>query len=172
MKRTQVFKVHSAHHGLSLLEVLLALAILGGALVTIGELHSLGRRAGVQARDLTTAQILCESKLAEIVAGITPTESVLQQPLGDETLEDSSWLYSIESQEASQPGLLAVQVTVEQDPKQIGRPVRFSLVRWVVDPNRETAESNGESNGESGTGGSSSGSSPSSSSSSSSGAAR
>ena len=56
--------------GLTLLEVLLALAILGGALAVIGELSRIAARNAEQARDLSTAQRLCENKMAEIAAEI------------------------------------------------------------------------------------------------------
>jgi prepilin-type N-terminal cleavage/methylation domain-containing protein len=57
--------------GLSLLEVILAIAILGGCIAVIGELVRLGARQAEEARELTTAQLLCESKLEEIAAGVS-----------------------------------------------------------------------------------------------------
>ena len=51
--------------GLSLLEVMLAIAILGGSIAVIGELIRVGTISAAKTRDLTTAQILCESTLAE-----------------------------------------------------------------------------------------------------------
>ena len=67
---------HATRTGLSLLEVMLALAILGGALAAIGELMRIGARNAEKARDLTTAQMICESTMAEIQLGFIAMQSV------------------------------------------------------------------------------------------------
>jgi general secretion pathway protein I len=81
----------------SLIEVILALAILCGALATLGELSRLGMREAEKARDLTQAQLLCESKLSEITAGVTPLEAQEDAPFEstDEEDSESEWVYSI-----------------------------------------------------------------------------
>ena len=60
--------------GFSLLEVILALAILVAALAVLGELVRSGVRNAQMARDLSRAQVLCESKLGEVFAGAIPAE--------------------------------------------------------------------------------------------------
>ena len=116
--------------GISLLEVILAIAILGGSLAVLGELIRIGTLGAASARDLSTAQILCETKLAEVSAGIVMPDPIDSAP-ADETGE---WLYSVASEQIDQQGLLAVTVTVHQSPDVIARPVSFTLVRWIVDP--------------------------------------
>jgi hypothetical protein len=69
---------------LSLLEVILAIAILGGSLAVIGQLINIGARNAISARDLTTAQLYCESKLAEVSAGIELPEPTTASPLLDD----------------------------------------------------------------------------------------
>ncbi|MCH5374492.1 MAG: type II secretion system GspH family protein, partial [Planctomycetes bacterium] len=61
--------------GLSLLEVILAVAILGLGLAIIGELIRNGTRQAEEVRFLTAAQLLCESKLEEVAAGVVPPAS-------------------------------------------------------------------------------------------------
>lgn len=133
---TYTVKTSCKKRGLSLLEVVLAMAILGGALVMIGQLNNLGRMAASRARDMTTAQIYCEKMIAEITIGSVSPDPVSDSPLPDE----DGWFYSIETGAASQPGLMAVRVIVRQDEKQFARPVNYSLVRWIVEPDSETAE--------------------------------
>lgn len=116
--------------GLSLLEVLLAIAILGGSLAVLGQLVQIGSRSAVAVRDLTQAQLLCENKLAEISAGVALPEPVVQE----QAEESSEWLYSVETTQVDDLGLLSVTVRVEQDPKLVARPLFFSLTRWMVDP--------------------------------------
>ncbi len=119
-----------ARRGLTLLEAMLALAILGLSIAATGELMRVGLRSAAAARDLTTAQLLCETKMAEISAGIIPPEPVLR--MQDEF--DPEWVYSIEQQIIEQPGLIAIRVTVEKDIDEGRRPISFSLIRWVPDP--------------------------------------
>ena len=128
-------------HGFSLLELILALAILSGAVAILGEAYRSGMRFAQSARDLTHAQLLCESKLAEIAAGLTPAEP--QDSVPFETAEDgadSEWLYSIEVASLDEEGLIQVGVTVTKDVPAQKRPVEFPLVRWMVDPSIETIE--------------------------------
>lgn len=126
----------SRTRGLSLLEVVLALAIFGGALVTIGQLNNLGRMAATRARDMTTAQIYCEEMIGQITIGSLPPDPVSDSPLPQE----DGWYYSIETGSASQPGLIAVRVVVRQDEKMFARPVNYSLVRWIPEGSTEVAE--------------------------------
>jgi general secretion pathway protein I len=127
--------------GFSLLEVILALAILAGAIAVLGEVSRNGLNNARIARDVTEAQLLCESKLAEITVGITLPEPVTDVPF--ETTDDPNqidWLYSIEVEPLDNQGLLMVRVTVVKDLPPEKRPTEFSLVRWVADPNMEMSE--------------------------------
>ncbi len=125
----------------TLLEVILSLAILTGAMATLGELGRLGFQNAKNTREMATAQTLCESKLAEITAGILEPESITgtcQNPDGSPFTTDGvvTWSYSIEVVMADlDEGLLAVHVYVVQD--NVPEPVDFMLVRWIPDPNFE-----------------------------------
>ena len=121
--------------GFSLLEVILALAVLAGALAVLGEAIRLGMRNAQVSRDLTQAQLLCESKLAEIAAGLTLSDPVQGAPfdcvVGD---GQTGWFYSISRETMGEEGLLLVCVTVTQDLPPEKRPVQFALFRWIPDP--------------------------------------
>ena len=122
---------HQIRRGLTLLEVMLAIAIFGLALVAIGELIRIGSVSAAAARDLTDAQRLCNNVMAEVGAGIIPPDPASDTPV--ESAED--WLYTIESQPLTeQEGMLWVSVTVRQDPAQYNKPAEFTLVRWMTDP--------------------------------------
>jgi len=126
--------------GFSLLEVILALAILTGSIAVLGELARLGLRNAQIARDTAQAQLLCESKLAEVTAGLLPVESVsgaeFEEVVGDGSI---AWIYSIDVQLTEIEGMSAVEVTVVQDMDDNKRPVHFSLIRWMPDPVEEVA---------------------------------
>lgn len=67
--------------GFSLMEVILATAILLGSVIVLSELAGMGRRQSLRGRDLAEAQQLCESTLNEILTGLRPLEPVEQEPL-------------------------------------------------------------------------------------------
>jgi len=119
--------------GFSLLEVILALAILTGAIAVLGEIARSALRNAQAARDITRAQLLCEGILNEIAAGLIPCDPVFDVPcaqLFDE--RDPGWLYSIDSMALDEDGLIAVQVTVRQDLPPTHQPVEVTLVRWML----------------------------------------
>ena len=137
----QAISKHVLRRGFSLLEVILALAILAGAVAVLGELARLGIRNARAARYTTQAQLLCESKLAEITAGITMPEPVQGAPCENVVdPADPRWLYTIEVQPVDEQGLVAVRVSVKQDLPPENRPIGCSLVRWIVDPGVEMSE--------------------------------
>jgi type II secretion system protein I len=123
--------------GFSLLEVVLALAILAGSIAVIGELVRIGARSAEGARDLTQAQFLCESKLAEITSGLAAVES-LQTTICP---EDENFVYSVDVESTSETGLVAVRVTVARNLPAHLQPVDFSLVQWLPDPAATTSSS-------------------------------
>ena len=114
----------------SLLEVILALAILVAALAVIGELVRAGIRNAQMARDLSRAQVLCEHKLSEIFAGAAAAGQASNSAFPD----NPGWLYSVNQDGSGPQGLIKVRVTVEQDPGQQRYPVSFTMAQWMRDP--------------------------------------
>ena len=126
--------------GFSLLEVILALAILTGALAALGEVARLALRNAESARDLTQAQLLGESKLAEITSGITPPDPVERAEFdtsGQSVDGEIPFLYSIRLEDTDEEGLRVVRVVVMQKPelKEI-----FFIDRWILDDGTELSE--------------------------------
>ena len=122
--------------GLSLLEVLLSVAILGGAMVVVGQLMNLGYRSAIEARLRTDAAIHCDTKMAEVAAGVLS----LSEVSGDPIAEDPNWLYSVTVQPAEQNGLLVVTVTITQTNTTSANPVSMSIVRLMPDPDYDPNE--------------------------------
>lgn len=124
--------------GFTLLEVILALAILLTSLAAIGQLVYNAYRNAARVRDLTRAQLIAESILAELNAGALPPETVADAPVEDidDTVEPG-WLYTVDIAPLELDGLLSVQVTVAQDPSMVAHPVQFSLTQWMLDPTME-----------------------------------
>jgi Tfp pilus assembly protein PilV len=143
----------SRHHtraGFSLMEVLLATAILLGSILVLMELASIGRHYIQSIDDRTTAQLLCQSKLNELLAGAEPLEEADQRAVEDYP----DWVYSIELMPEGELNLALLKVTVSQQLPEgqersvRGKPKRFTLERWVVDPTRSEGQSLNASPGE------------------------
>ena len=126
--------------GFSLLEVLMATSILLGSIIVLNQLAGIGRRNAVAAEDLSTAQLLCQTKLNEILAGASPLDPVDGEPI---TGADG-WVYSLDLQPVESPAaqigrvrLTRLNLTVSRETPQRERGARFTLVRWVTDTGRE-----------------------------------
>jgi general secretion pathway protein I len=123
----------------TLFEVLLALAILVGAIATLGELLRGGLISAERARDLSRATLICEGKMAQIVAGVQLPETVNRIPVEDDLTGE--WIYSVEVTDTASPYLISVRVTVQRDVPDEKNPVTSTLVRWVKSPFIETTGS-------------------------------
>jgi general secretion pathway protein I len=124
----------------SLLEVILALAILAGAIAVLSQVSGLGMRNAALVRDLTEAQLLCESKMAEITSGLETAQAQQGTPLGTTDDVQDDWLYSTDLESTSQTGLLLLRVTVFKSLPAEQHPPQFSLVRLIPDPTATTSQ--------------------------------
>ncbi len=122
----------------SLLEVILAIAILGGAMAVLGELVRVGTRSAQAARVLSSAQLVCDSLMAEIAAGISPAEP--SDGILDNYDPQYQWQYQVEVESVDEQGLLAIRITVQEAVDPSSRPAQFSLTRWMIDPEVEAEQ--------------------------------
>lgn len=123
----------------SLLEVILALAILAASMAVLGQLVQFGMTNARRAEDMTQAAIICESIMAEIVAGdrgLTNESAATYE--GNDT-----FVYSVDIPAGAQEGLLEVHVIVETNPEYSAEPIRCALVRWMVDPDYASSATSG-----------------------------
>ncbi|MFM8274141.1 MAG: hypothetical protein ACKODX_17680 [Gemmata sp.] len=117
--------------GLSLIEVLLALAILILALVAINSLVDLGSQQGAHARAATRGTRLAQAKMAEVEAGVV---SLTSSTDGEFDGDDVGWRYSVTPESSGPPNLYTVTVRVSRDVK--GKPHEIVLVQMVFDPTK------------------------------------
>ena len=125
--------------GFSLLELMLALAILGGSLAILSRIVDTGVSAAIESRGLAQARMACQAKLSEVLmdtaSGIQP-QTVVSVPMQSfDSSSTSPMNYSVEVAAASMDGLLAIRVTVEVQNDNGTAPIaNYSLTRWAVDP--------------------------------------
>lgn len=120
-------------NGLSLLEVILSIAILGTSMVIIGEVFFSGYRSAVKARDLSDATLICDSVMAELAAGSIELESTS----GAQIPGVQGWEYSVETVESAVAGLLLTTVAVG---RQGDQNISMSIVRMLPDPDYEPGD--------------------------------
>lgn len=123
----------ATRQGFSLLEILLATAILFGAAIVLFELAAIGREHVNSAEELAVAQHLCETRINEILAGAAAPKAVENE----EVLEQSGWKLTVEINPVDgQAGLAALRVTVFREADEMHRGKQYSLVRWIRDPHQ------------------------------------
>ncbi len=132
----------SRRNAFTLLEVILSIAILAGSVSVLGELGRISLLNAQKARDLARAQILCETKLAEIASGSVVVSSD-EEGSFDETyqLDDMAWSYSISTSTIDSYGMSSYTVTVTQSGQATGRPVSYSLTRWLYSTSTTSSSS-------------------------------
>lgn len=113
--------------GLSLLEVLLALAIFLFSLAAIGALVDFGNERSTAAAMQTTATRLAQAKLAEVEAGVVSVSAG-----GNGTFdEEPEWNWTVEPGVASVPNVYPVTVRVWREVA--GRTHEVTLTQLVFD---------------------------------------
>ena len=139
--------------GFTLLEIILALAILAGSLAALGEVMRLADQNATMTRDESEAQILASSVMDELVAGARELVAISQGEF--DFVTEPRWVYSVLIEPTAYEELVAVRVLVEQDLDPRLQPARFELVRWLPNPDYIPPQSGSSSSS------ASSGSSPS-----------
>lgn len=116
---------------------MVSLAILGVSLAAIGELISLGVKAAEEARDLTKAQLVCDSIMSEFAARVSLPTATTHTPCP----MAPGFVYSVQTMSATVPDLLHIKLTIERE-KDIAinnpRGLKYSVERILPDPNSQT----------------------------------
>jgi len=134
---------HRRKRAFTLLEVILALAILAGAVAVLGEIMRAAGRSAADAQAETRAQLLACSLMDEMVTGVLePTE---QTRVALETDDVAPWVYSVTFGTLNLEGLMSVELIVEQDLEKQFNPVRYRLVRWLPSVTEAAEEDEEES---------------------------
>ncbi len=136
--------------GFSLLEILLAIAILGGALAALGQIATTGLDAAQEARVLAMTRVVAQAKMSEVLLNAamnqTPTP-IVSAPV--ESFDSSSKLafeYSVDVQTGQMmQGLLTITVTVQATANGSAQALgKYQLTRWMIDPAIGLAEAEAE----------------------------
>lgn len=113
----------------TLLEVVLALAIAAAAAAMLAQLVGLANQSAASSRDLTKAQLIAESVMAEVAAGV-------QEPVtssGNPWDLDPDWTYDVQVAQGASENLNIVTVTASLA-IDTQNPVTFSLSQFLFIP--------------------------------------
>jgi general secretion pathway protein I len=117
--------------GITLYEVILALAILLPALVVITQGIATATRAAVTSRLRTEAIFRCDSIVSEVAAGARPIGGVSRSAAEDGA---PGWWWSMELLGGPHPDTLQVSVTVEHEDSTGAVNASWTLNRLIRDP--------------------------------------
>jgi len=118
--------------GFTLLEIILALAILAGSIAALGEIMRLAEQNAGHARDEATAELLASSLMDEILSGVRPLQIATKQPF--EYPMESPWVYSVVTETTNFTELMRVGVRVELNIDGRLDPPHYEVYRWVMNP--------------------------------------
>ncbi|WP_437226179.1 type IV pilus modification PilV family protein [Planctomicrobium sp. SH661] len=130
MRQTNSNSNRTARRGISLFEVVLALAIFIGALTAITQVLRTGSRAAVRAQLESQAVLLAEQRMNEVVAGVQSLEGVNRVPFDGK----SNWYWTLNISDSGTPNLLRLEVIVEHADKDDKNKVSYRLARLLRDP--------------------------------------
>lgn len=126
----------------SLIEVMLALAILAMSLAMLGQLVGLGFQSARQSQGLSEAQMIAETVMEAISLGLIQPDPVTDMNISMMTdlntfsvEQDTEWVYSINWEPAPVDGLIMMMVQVRRSGAQTAaQSDTFEVVRWMRDP--------------------------------------
>ena len=108
--RSWQFEVYDGDRkGITLFEVVLALAIFLGASAAITQILQNGGTASIRAQVISEAVVRSQRKMNEVTSGVQPAQSVQQSVFED----DPRWQWTLNVVETGVPYLLEIQVVVE-----------------------------------------------------------
>ena len=124
-----------ARLGLTLLEVILALSILGIACAFMAQGMQMATTNAIAAQRQAQAELAAESVMSQVVAGVIPMQpSGAWTPVGTSTTS-SSWSYMLQLVPCEVQNMVGIEVAVRDDAEQdLTRPADLTVTRWVIDP--------------------------------------
>ncbi len=118
--------------GMTLFEVLIALAVFLASLAAISQLIHVGTIAAAEGQLQTEAVLRCETKMAEVIAGIEPMDPVSDEIFADD--QEGRWAWSLVVGDGPHLDTLQLSVTVTHVRANGSMDASFNMDRLVRNP--------------------------------------
>jgi prepilin-type N-terminal cleavage/methylation domain-containing protein len=124
-----------ARRGLSLLEVILALALLGVASAIMAQAMQMAATNAIAAQRQAEAELAAESVMNQIIAGVIPMQpTTTWTPVGT-SASSANWNYMLQTVPSEVQNMLGIEVSVRNAAElDATRPADLTVIRWIVDP--------------------------------------
>lgn len=122
--------------GLSLLECVLALAILALATAYLAQSMELATGNALKAQKLTRAEQVAESVMNQVIGGLLPSDPVTWTTYNS-SMGATDWMYQLQTVPTEISGMIGLQVAVQQVNPNTGfvqGKYDFYINRWIIDP--------------------------------------
>jgi general secretion pathway protein I len=116
--------------GMTLLEVVIALAMFFAAMSAIGQILRMGSDSAIRAQIRAEGTLLGESKLNEVIAGVVPLQAATAQPF--ENAPQWSWSLTVEDDTDVAIKRLLLTVTHQRASGEADHQIKFA--RMLRDP--------------------------------------
>ncbi|MEM9353464.1 MAG: type II secretion system protein [Planctomycetota bacterium] len=138
------YPVQPPRSAFTLLEVILALAILAGSVAVLGEVMRLAGDSSRRAIAETRAQLIASTVFAQLRSGARELVDAVDEPF--EAEYPVGWLVSVTVTpiEGTVEDLNSVQITAAQDLEARLQPASYSLTVWMHTPEPSTEGSSSE----------------------------
>ena len=123
-------RASASRSGLTLIEVLVALAIFLLSLVALGQLMNITSQMAIDIDHTNRANQLMQKQMNAVVAGYVPLSGQSDTAFD----EDPNWYWSVDAQSDSTPSLYHVTVTVSHKNSSGDVDFKKSLYQTVLDP--------------------------------------
>ena len=131
------YGVHTrSRRAISLMEVVLALAILAIASAYLAQAMQIAAQNAIRAQRLTQAELVAESVMNQVVGGLIPAQPVTWTPYIS-SATSSNWNYSLSIVPAEIQGIIGIQVGVQEPVAGAvpgAQPADLIATRWIIDP--------------------------------------
>ena len=137
--RVSLYRVN-ARAGYTLIEVIIAMAVLIAGFAALTMMVNRARQAAIAAEELSIAQLACQTRVNEMLAGVRPIGPAFNEPVA----ELDHWHMTTELFPTTKPGLTAVRVQLfrERQPGDVsGRRAAtglFEITSWVDNSRLDT----------------------------------